>query len=102
VDSFKPRPLYCRGKGLRYPLDRMLNGPQNRSGRRGEEKILDPTGTRTPTPRLSSPQPVAIPSLTHRIGSLIESMKYSEKCQFVITSLTELISFKNGLVAVSL
>jgi hypothetical protein len=35
----------------RYPLDRRLGGPQNRSGRRGEEKILDPTGTRTPTPR---------------------------------------------------
>jgi hypothetical protein len=26
-----------------------LGGPQNRSGYRGEEKILDPTGTRTPT-----------------------------------------------------
>jgi hypothetical protein len=30
--------------------DRRLGGPQSRSGRRGEEKILDPTGTRTPTP----------------------------------------------------
>jgi hypothetical protein len=26
----------------RYPLDRRLGGPQNLSGRRGEEKILDP------------------------------------------------------------
>jgi hypothetical protein len=26
------------------------------------EKILDPTGSRSPTPRYSSPQPVAIPS----------------------------------------
>jgi hypothetical protein len=25
------------------------NGPQSRSGRRGEEKILDPTVTGTPT-----------------------------------------------------
>jgi hypothetical protein len=32
-----------------------LGGPQSRSGRFGEEKILDPTGTRTPTPRSSSP-----------------------------------------------
>jgi hypothetical protein len=38
-----PRPLYPR-----YPLDRKLGGPQSQSGRRGEEKILDPTGTRTP------------------------------------------------------
>jgi hypothetical protein len=50
-----PWPLYRRGKRPRYPLDRRLSGPQSRSGRRGEEKILDPTGTRTPTPRSSSP-----------------------------------------------
>jgi hypothetical protein len=42
------------GKSPRYPLDR-LGGPQSRSARRGEEKILDPTGTRTVTPRSSSP-----------------------------------------------
>jgi hypothetical protein len=33
------------GKSPRYPLDRRLGGPQGRSGRHGEEKILDPTGT---------------------------------------------------------
>jgi hypothetical protein len=33
------------GKEPRYPLDRRLGGPQSRSGRCGEEKILDPTGT---------------------------------------------------------
>jgi hypothetical protein len=27
-------------------MDRKLGGPQSRSGRRGEEKILDPTRTR--------------------------------------------------------
>jgi hypothetical protein len=53
--SFTPRPLYTRGKSPRYPLDRRLGEPQNRSGRRREEKIFDPTGTRTPTPRSSSP-----------------------------------------------
>jgi hypothetical protein len=28
-----------------YPWDRRLDGPQSQSGRRGEEKILDPPGT---------------------------------------------------------
>jgi hypothetical protein len=61
VVSFKARPLYPRRKSLRYPLDRRLGGPQSRSGRRGEENILDhPTGTRTPTPRSSSPQPLCL------------------------------------------
>jgi hypothetical protein len=46
----------------RYPLDRRLAGPQSRSGRHGEEKILDPTETQTPTPQSSSLQPVAIMS----------------------------------------
>jgi hypothetical protein len=32
-----------------------MGGPQSWSGQRGEEKILDPTRTRTPTPQLSSP-----------------------------------------------
>jgi hypothetical protein len=43
------------GKEPPYPLDRRLGGPQSRSERRGEEKIPDPTGIRTPTPRSSSP-----------------------------------------------
>jgi hypothetical protein len=50
VVSFTPRPLYPR-----YPLDRMLGEPWSRSGRRGEEQILAPTGTRTLNPRSSSP-----------------------------------------------
>jgi hypothetical protein len=36
VVSFTSRPLYHRRKSPRYPLDRMLGGPQSRSGRRGE------------------------------------------------------------------
>jgi hypothetical protein len=43
---FTPRPLYLRGKNSRYPSNRRLGGPQTRSGRRGEYKILDPTKTR--------------------------------------------------------
>jgi hypothetical protein len=53
VVSFTPLPLYPRGKSSRYPLDRRLGGPQSRSGQRGEEKVLDPTGTRTPALRSS-------------------------------------------------
>jgi hypothetical protein len=38
------------GKSPRYPFYRRLGGPQGRSGRYGEVKILYPTGTRTPAP----------------------------------------------------
>jgi hypothetical protein len=51
VVCFTPRPLYPWN-----PLDRRLDGPQNRSGRRGD-KNLTPTGTQTPDP--SAVQPVA-------------------------------------------
>jgi hypothetical protein len=67
VVKFTPRPLYPRGKSPRYPLDRRLGGLQSRSGRFGEEKIRDPTGTRTPTPRSSSPWLVAIPTTLSRL-----------------------------------
>jgi hypothetical protein len=46
-----------RGKNPRYPLGRRLGGPQNRSGRRGEEKNLALTGTRNFDP--SAVQPLA-------------------------------------------
>jgi hypothetical protein len=54
VVSFTPRPHNPRWNDLRYPLDKGLGGSQCQSGRYGEMKILDPTGTRTPTPRSSS------------------------------------------------
>jgi hypothetical protein len=50
----RPGQVYPWGKSPLYPSDRRLGGPQSRSGRRGEEKILDPTGTRIPIPRSSS------------------------------------------------
>jgi hypothetical protein len=50
VVSFTARPLYSRVKSHRYPLDRRLGGPQSQSGRLGEEKILDPSGTRNSDP----------------------------------------------------
>jgi hypothetical protein len=45
------------GKSPQYPLYRTLGGPQSQSGRCEEEKILEPTGTRTLDP--SVVQPVA-------------------------------------------
>jgi hypothetical protein len=44
----------ARRRSARYTLDRALGGPQSRSGRCEEVKILDPTGTLT-----STLQPVA-------------------------------------------
>jgi hypothetical protein len=66
--SFTLRPLYSRGNTPKYPLDRKLGGPQSQPGRSGEEKILDPTRTRTPTPWSSSPQPVAIATRLSRLS----------------------------------
>jgi hypothetical protein len=53
--------LYQRGKNPLCPLDRRLGGTHNRSGRRGEQKNLALSGSRTQTARQLSPQPVAIP-----------------------------------------
>jgi hypothetical protein len=46
VVSFRPWPLYTRGKSPRYTLDKRLGRPRSRSGRQGIMKILGPTGTR--------------------------------------------------------
>jgi hypothetical protein len=54
VVSFTLLLLYLRRNSPPYPLHRRLGGPQSRFGH-GEEIILEPTGTQTPTPRSSSP-----------------------------------------------
>jgi hypothetical protein len=64
--------FYPRGKSPRYPLAKRLSGPQSRSGRYGEVKILDSTGTRISTSRTSCQWSVAIPTALPR---LIESRK---------------------------
>jgi hypothetical protein len=46
LSASRPGRFTPRGKSPRYPLDRRLSGPQNRSLRRGAS-----TGTRTPTPQ---------------------------------------------------
>jgi hypothetical protein len=86
VVSFTHRPLYPRGKNTRYPLDRRLGGPQSRSPRSGEEKILETTGTRTPTPRSCSPYPVAIPT------ALYQLLRVSgEECKLWSSSLSQFL-----------
>jgi hypothetical protein len=61
VVSFTPRPFYSTKKYPRphHTMDRRLDGPRNQSTRQEEEKIIYPTGTRTPTPLV---QPVTIPT----------------------------------------
>jgi hypothetical protein len=58
--SFTLWPLYPLGKSPRYLSGRNVGGPQNCSGRRGEEENIVPTGTQTPTPRPPSPYPMRI------------------------------------------
>jgi hypothetical protein len=70
VFSFSPRSLYLRRKSPRYPL----GGPQNWSGRRGEEKIFYPTWIRTPTPSVL--QPVATPTALSRLLWRVIFFKY--------------------------
>jgi hypothetical protein len=82
--SFTPWPIYPREKSLRYPLDRTLGVPQNRSGLLGEEKILDSTGTHAHD--LSVAQPVvsrctdyAIPAPPNMKGNV----KYNSLLKFL-------------------
>jgi hypothetical protein len=68
VISFTPRPFYPKGKIPRYPSNRRLGWPQNRSGRRGDMENLTPTGTRTPTLR-----PVTIMTALSRMDHVTQS-----------------------------
>jgi hypothetical protein len=95
--QFHARPLYLRGNNPRYPLDRRLGGPESQSGRRGEETILDPTGTRTPTSLSSSPWQATVQiELTqlcfcsrdppsYRISNLNRKSKFRGPCLQLVT-----------------
>jgi hypothetical protein len=74
-DQFHSPVAFRRGNNSRYPLDRRLGGPQSRSGQHGEEKILAPTGTRTPTPRLFSRYPVDILTALSRLPESYKEIK---------------------------
>jgi hypothetical protein len=56
VVSFRIRPLYPKGKIPSYPLERRLGGPQNCSGRSGEEK--NSQHRRETNPRTPVVQPI--------------------------------------------
>jgi hypothetical protein len=71
-----PAALHPR-KVPRYPLYRRLGGPKNRSARRGEEKIFDPTGTRNSDPSVAQPagsrytdRAIAAPYMSNTIDAL--------------------------------
>jgi hypothetical protein len=86
VVSFMPQSLYSQGKSPWYPLDRRLGGLHSWSGWCGDEKILDRTGTQTPTPRSSSLYPVAIPTMISQLQAqgLIKKIDiYREKQSMV-------------------
>jgi len=55
VVSFKPRPLYPRGKNPQGPSDRRLRAHKCRSGRDGEEKNIPLLPLPGIEPRSSSP-----------------------------------------------
>jgi hypothetical protein len=79
VVSFEPRPLYPRGKSPRYSLDRKLGGPQNRSGRGGEENNSQlPPGIEPWNPDRPARSP-ALYRLSHH-GSLVEETAYINYC----------------------
>jgi hypothetical protein len=61
--------------------------PKSVPGRRGEEKILDLTETRTTTTRSSRPQPVAIPTALCRFTYIACSgLKIADICFRVLTT----------------
>jgi hypothetical protein len=88
IVSFATWPLYPRGKNLWYQLDRRLGGPRGRSGRRGEDKILDPTGTRTPTS-----------SVIQLVASILALWRYilrysKDICRFHLQGLVQIWKWK--------
>jgi hypothetical protein len=73
VVSFTPWLLYPRGKSPRHPLDRRLGGPQNSSGRYGEEECFLPLTEIEPRP--SSPWPIPITSELETDKNIIQVSK---------------------------
>jgi hypothetical protein len=63
-------------------MERSLGEPQNQSGRQGEVKTLDPTGTRTPIPRSSS-QSLYRPSYSGSLYSYNTAYKLSFVCYVI-------------------
>jgi hypothetical protein len=82
-----------------YPLDRRLGGPQSRaglSGRRREEKILDPTGIPFVVQPVASRYPGGIGTVSNSITRITHFLKLDEPgksdnankyCEFLLASL---------------
>jgi hypothetical protein len=70
-----------------YPRGKRLGGLQSRSGRYGEVKILDHTGTRTLTSRLSSPLPIAIPTALPRLILSRDQLLLKRNSTYMLTNL---------------
>jgi hypothetical protein len=68
-----PPPLYPQGKSTSYPLDRRLGGPQNLSGRGGEEKNSYPLPVLEPP--IIQPVPLSCPGSYMKAGDLRNSLK---------------------------
>jgi hypothetical protein len=65
----------CLGKSPQYPSNRRLARPQTRSGRSGEKKILNPTGSLTL--QSSSPKLVSIPiELSRFLSKIHDNRQY--------------------------
>jgi hypothetical protein len=98
VGNFNWRPLHRRGSCPRYPLDRRQGRPQSRSGGHGEERILEPAGTQNPTPRSSSPYPIATPTalslllcVVRCIFARLRTVRRTWKIQFTSQIVHEII-----------
>jgi hypothetical protein len=53
-----------------------LGGPQSRSGRYGEVKFFDPTGTRTPAPPGRPARSQSLYRLRYPVKALVHDVKY--------------------------
>jgi hypothetical protein len=85
--SFTPLSLYSRGKSPLLPLDRRLGGPQSRSERYGEVKILDPIGSRIPSPSVVHPVNQSLYRLSYRDSCFMlahSSKSYTSHCCVIV------------------
>jgi hypothetical protein len=76
IVSFRPRPLYPRGKSYLHTLNRSLVRPHNGYGRSGENKNLVPAETRASNPWQFSPYPVAITTALSQLPVLLQLGNY--------------------------
>jgi len=92
--SFRPRPLYIRGKRPRYPLDRSLGGLHSRSGGGGEEKKSHPRtrwGLNPGRPHRSLVSILTYSSFTQSL----QANSINASCHIRFNSFTQQLQFNN-------